>query len=393
MSKKDINQIKNKKEDSHQPKQSLVIKLMTKLSILNSKKKSKENTDQIKPAALVTQPKKPVKLYADYTDEDWAILEAQKQEAIQKIEKLEAIHNQKLKEQERIDNMEKEFLDYKAANPSDFDQFQRKAGDVNIPTNYNNFNEKFKDKPQEFNIIREKTKGIIETEVTPNIIQYFKDTFDIDLGNIDLSYKRINTTLAEHREHTYAQIYLQGKIDNNTLELSSKAFQAIHNYRRLSNKTINFDSVVMINAMTHEALHKLFNLDNRLEIDKGANVENRLISVPIREGMVEYYARQVTTTSLKNNYKVTEHNLDTATHLLNNSGTYDDFVRNYDNYLIKMAQKLKSYDTQNLYQDETKALKHVQKLAASFFLSSDNKINDMAKQLNMPGILEIENEK
>jgi hypothetical protein len=403
MAKDKLSNIQKTKEKLNETK-AMVKNLMTKLSILSATQKQESPPEQTNIEAprldqeneqKAHQPFVSKKLYKDYTPEDWAQVEADKQRALDIYTKQEAQYNLKLQKEADAKTLEAEFQEYIKLNPPSINQYKTPSSntmrekDPVVIRQALQANDIFKESIDQQDQTIEKVKNINEHQITPNIVNYFIEEFGIDLGSIDLGYQRIDTQKAGLKGDTYAAVYLTGKEANNTLALSQRIYNAVQSYKGITESTINQESIIMLNGLTHEALHKLFNLDNRLSIDKGANFENTQIQVKHREGMVEYYAREVMITTLINNDKINFSQKLIAIDSIKTSLTYKEFVDSYDNYLKNLAIKFAFSSDPNRTVNYNDNRRYINKLAAQFFLSSDDKIISLAKQLGLPGIMEI----
>jgi hypothetical protein len=403
MAKDKLSNVQKGKEKLKEAKEK-VKNLLTQLTVLGAIKEQQKPAEAVitYPVQLNVEKQKneaaPIdikKLYRDFTPEDWAKVDEEKRQALERYEKIEAKYQNKLRLEAQAQENEKQFQEYIVKNPPSINQYK-------TPTK-NTMREKdpvviqralmaddvFKDFVETEDQTIEKLKNINQHQITPNIQNYFKQDFDIELGNIDLSYQRIDTEKAQLKGDTYAAVYLAGKKANNTLALSKRIYNAIQDYKGITEQTINQESINMLTGLTHEALHKMFNLDNRLSIDKGANFENDEIKLKNREGMVEYFARQVMRSSLANNDKINFSQKMIAIDSIRTSETYKEFVDTFDNYLRNMAIKFAFSNDPNKTNKFNDNHRYIEKLAAQFFLSSDDSINQLASKLGLPGIMEI----
>jgi hypothetical protein len=395
MAKDKISNIQKSKEKIKETK-AMVKNLMTKLSILGAAKKQKEQpvpTEAPNNTQLVNAPQ-PIakKLYADYTAEDFAAIDEVNQKTMERFRIQEELYQKKLKNEAIAEQNLIAFQQYQVQNPTDFNQHENLVVNDEKYSNLKaaNSDDIFKDykpNPEQIQTI-EKTANIINHQITPAIQQYFAK-LGIELGNIDLSYNRIVADTQTKDSNQYAAVFLEGKVANNTLVLAKRTYDAIANYKGMTMTTISQESVIAINGLTHEALHKLFNLDNRLTIDKGGNVQSNNVNSEVREGMVEYYARKITKNSIDNNQSLTEEQKSLAARDLSRTNGYNEFVTKFDNYLKDMAIKLAFSNNPKKSFDFDTNRAYIEKLSANFFLSSDDKIIQLAKELGLPGIMDI----
>jgi hypothetical protein len=395
MAKDKISNIQKSKDKIKETK-AMVKNLMTKLSILGFANKQKEEpkpTEEPKLTQLVNEAQ-PIakKLYADYTPEDFAAIDEANQKTMERFRIQEELYQKKLRNEAIAEQNLVAFQQYQAQNPTNFNQHENLiVNDENysnlMAANADDVFKDYKPNPEQIQTLQ-KTKNIINHQITPAIQQYFAK-LGIELGNIDLSYNRIVADTETENSNQYAAVYLEGKVANNTLKLSKRAYDAIANYKGMTNTTISQESLIAINGLTHEALHKLFNLDNRLSIDKGANVQLNNINSEVREGMVEYYARNITKNSVDNNQSLTAEQKLLASKDLSRTNGYNEFVSKFDNYLNDMTIKLAFSNNHNKTMDYDTNRKYIEKLSANFFLSSDDKIIQLAKELGLPAIMEI----
>jgi hypothetical protein len=385
-----------KSNDKIKETKAMVKNLMTKLSILGLTNKQTEQpkpTKEPKNTQLVNEAQ-PIakKLYSDYTPEDFVALDEANQKTMERFRIQEELYQKKLRNEAIAEQNLVAFQQYQAQNPTNFNQHENLiVNDENysnlLAANSDDVFKYYKPNPEQIQTL-EKTTNIINHQITPAIQQYFAK-LGIELGNIDLSYNRIVADTETKNSNQYAAVYLEGKVANNTLKLTKRAYDAIANYKGMTNTTISQESLITINGLTHEALHKLFNLDNRLSIDKGANVQLNNIKSEVREGMVEYYARNITKNSIDNNQSFTVEQKLLASKDLSRTNGYNEFVSKFDNYLNDMTIKLAFSNNRNKTMDYDTNRKYIEKLSANFFLSSDDKIIRLAKELGLPAIMEI----
>jgi hypothetical protein len=406
MAKDKLSNIQKGKEKISEAKQK-VKNLMTKLSILSATQNQEQTPQeqviiapQVEPVSEQKgyQPFVSKKKYRDYTAADWAQVEADKQRAMDIFAKQEAQYNLKLQKEAEAKTLEAEFQEYIISNPPSMNQYgspggsnMREQDPVYIRRAIESDKVFTKSTKVETNNNPEtiqKTKNIIEHLVTPNIKNYFMDEFAIDLGNIDTSFSHIDTYKTELDEDSYAAVHLMGKVANNTLVLSPLIIEDIENFKSLTSKNLNNHSIRMVNALTHEVIHKMFNLDNRLSIDRGANVEYELIKVKHREAMVEYFARKIHIKALVGSDKISPLQKREVLDWLNKSGAYQEYVNNLNLNLNDLAIKLTDSDNPNSKGNFFQNRKYVEKLMAEFFLTSDDTIINIAKDLGHPNILE-----
>ena len=236
-------------------------------------------------------------------------------------------------------------------------------------------------------------------KLKPYIIAFYKEEFNIELGNIDLTS---GFDFAYSKEkNTVGSVYITGKIANNVITFNQKFFENLLQLKEKDIKSLGFSkredflNILLYDAISHEYHHKLFNLDSRMETKTSWNPAGRFISTAKREGFVDYMSQKCTNSIFTKLYNWEQHpNLifhfkqEMAKHEHEN---YKGYVRDVDTYLNELAVSLCKSKHDNYMNPEylTNSRKLIDKLFASFFLSGDRTILDLANSLSMNSILEF----
>lgn len=236
-------------------------------------------------------------------------------------------------------------------------------------------------------------------KLKPYIIAFYKEEFDIELGNIDLT-SGFNFAYSKEK-NTVGSVYITGKIANNVITFNQKFFENLLQLKEKDIKSLGFGkredflNILLYDAISHEYHHKLFNLDSRMETKTSWNPAGRFISTAKREGFVDYMSQKCTNSIFTKLYNWEQHpNLifhfkqEMAKH---EHEDYKGYVRDIDTYLNQLAVSLCKSEYDHFMNPEylINSRKLVDKLFASFFLSGDRAILDLAKSLSMNNILEI----
>jgi hypothetical protein len=235
-------------------------------------------------------------------------------------------------------------------------------------------------------LIANKTNEIITNICKPELISYFEQVHGIDLGNMDLSINTFDFITKDTIEGQgiYAAMYSTGKLANDTMILGDEFIKRVDEFKALDEENIGYIPVEFVTTITHELLHKLFNLDNRLDIEHGSNEEAYFMSPTAREGLVEYFARKSTIHGLEQNTAITPSQKEKYIKSVTDNIVYKEYVDKLENSIKNLTIKY-TLTSKNLNFKQNKV--YIENLLANFFLSGDDSIIVLAKKLGLPNIL------
>jgi hypothetical protein len=235
-------------------------------------------------------------------------------------------------------------------------------------------------------LIATKTNEIITNICKPELIAYFNEVHGIDLGNMDLSVNQFDFKTKDTLEGQgiYAAMYNSGKLANDTMIIGDEFIKRIEEFKALDEQNIGNIPVELVSTISHELLHKMFNLDNRLDIEHGSNEEAYHMSATAREGLVEYFARKSTIHGLQKNTTITNTQKEKYIKSVTDNLVYKEYVDKLENSIKNLTIKY-TLTSKNINFKQNK--EYIEDLLANFFLSGDDKIIELAKSLGLPNIL------
>jgi hypothetical protein len=234
--------------------------------------------------------------------------------------------------------------------------------------------------------IANKTNEIIDNICKPELIRYFQQVHGIDLGNMDLSVNKFDFKTKDTIEGKgiYVAMYSAGKLANDTMLVGEEFIKRVEEFKALDEENIGYIPVELVSTLTHELLHKMFNLDNRLDRDHGSNEEAYFMNGAAREGLVEYFARKSTIHGLQNNTTITPAQRNKYIKSVADNIVYKEYVDKLENSIKNLTIKY-TLTSKNINFKQNK--EYIEKLLANFFLSGDDSIIVLAKKLGLPNIL------
>gem|GEM_PF-3755067 len=234
--------------------------------------------------------------------------------------------------------------------------------------------------------IPENIKSYI-SQITSLLSKQILDAFDLDYGN-NLNFLKEFNWFINNKSNNLGEAYLSGKVANNYFSLAGSFLSSQESY------PIDTFLILLTQISVHELLHKLFNLDNRLDTKTGHNVNMYGISVKARESLVEYFtillAPNIACKMIKNissedrnNYELSneKHSVKSVREFIYEISSYREYVHNLKDFKMK-------FDKLNVYPKKEKVL---EKLLADFFFIGSNEINIVLKKFGMPNIFEYLN--
>jgi hypothetical protein len=235
-------------------------------------------------------------------------------------------------------------------------------------------------------LIATKTNEIIANICKPELISYFKEVHGIDLGNMDLSINQFDFKTKDTNEGQgiYVAMYSSSKLANDTMIVGDEFIKRVNEFKALDEENIGYIPVEFVTTITHELLHKMFNLDNRLDIEHGSNEEAYNMSPTAREGLVEYFARKSTIHGLQKSTTITPIQKEKYIKSVTDNIIYKEYVDKLENSIKNLTIKY-TLTSKNIDFKQNKI--YIEKLLANFFLSGDDKIIELAKSLGLKNIL------
>ena len=236
-------------------------------------------------------------------------------------------------------------------------------------------------------------------KLKPYIIEFYKEEFDIDLGNLDLTsgFEFVYTK----KQNTVGSVYITGKKANNVIAFSQSFFDNLLKINNKDFKSLGFAkpedmlTIMLYDAISHEFHHKFFNLDSRMEVKTSWNPSGRYISTAKREGYVEYMSQKCTNSVFSKIYGweqypnlIFQFKQEMAKYEHEDYITYMSEVNIYLNELAVAVCKSNHDDYMNNL-NLINSRKFVDKQFANFFLAGDRSILDLAHSLGMKDILEF----
>jgi hypothetical protein len=203
---------------------------------------------------------------------------------------------------------------------------------------------------------------------------------------MDLSINQFDfkTKDTQKGQGIYAAMYSSSKLANDTLIVGDEFIKRVEEFKALDEENIGYIPVEFVTTISHELLHKMFNLDNRLDIEHGSNEEAYNMSPTAREGLVEYFARKSTIHGLQKNTTITHTQKEKYIKSVTDNIVYKEYVDKIENSIQNLTIKY-TLTSKNINFKQNKV--YIEKLLANFFLSGDDKIIELAKSLGLTNVL------